>query len=112
MEIAITKHIFSGDGFDNNIGYKIVDNESGYGFFLPTCNNFDEYQYDEHYNDRVIEEGIQLYDEALPFLKYDNFLEDCASFEDAILKTIAAGENFLTINLTKEELDGLSDAQE
>ena len=28
--MKITKHIFSGDGFANNIGYKVVDNVSGY----------------------------------------------------------------------------------
>ena len=112
MEITITKHIFSGDGFDNNIGYKIVDSKSGYGFFLPTCNNFDEYQYDEHYNDKVIEEGSQLYKEALPFLKNDSFLEDCTSFEEALLKTINADKEFLNTQLSEKELESLSDAQE
>lgn len=110
--MEITKHIFSGDGFDNNVGYKIKDNQSGYGFFLPTCNNFNYYQYDEHYNDRVIEKGNHLNDEALSFIANDSYLSDCTSLEEAVTKIINANEEFLSIKLSDKELEGLSDAQE
>ena len=65
QEIKITKHMYSGNGHINNIGYRVTDGNST--IFIPALNNTKTYG--EHYNDLVIKEGLSLITEAESFLK-------------------------------------------
>jgi hypothetical protein len=102
--MTITKHIYSGNGFKNNIGYKVTDGETV--IFIPALNNVAIY--DEHYSDLIIETGDQLQNEAEFFLK-NVFVGDAKNLIEALEYIKTCDKDFYDFKSSDEDY---SDAQE
>ena len=75
--MKITKHLFDGNG-KKRTGYEISDGEIS-RFIHPE-------NYDEHYNDTVVDEGMHLGKEALEMFLTHNFTDGAKTLSEALEK--------------------------